>query len=60
MVSCKSPGALLRSMFTFPTKPVMPAFSSSSIKMSVASVWREENMHTRVVPQAAKSRESRR
>ena len=48
----------LRSMFTLPTYPVTPAFSSSSIKTSVASRWREENMHTLVVPPSMSSRAS--
>ena len=53
-------GPLLRSMFTLPTYPVTPARSSSSMSTSVASVCREENTATRVVPQAISSPASRR
>ena len=55
VVSCKMPGRPLRSMFTLPTKPVTPARSSSSMRIQVASVCREENMHTRVVPLVIRS-----
>lgn len=36
------------------------ALSSSSIKIHVASVWRDENMHTLVVPLVMRSPASRR
>ena len=48
-------GPPLRSMFTLPTAPHTPARSSSSMRIRVASVWREENMATRVVPEEIRS-----
>ena len=47
-------------MFTLPTYPVTPAFSSSSIRIHVASVCKEENILTRVVPLVIRSLANRR
>ena len=52
VLSSRSPGAALRSMFTLPTRPRRPLCSVSSISAQAASLWMVAKAENRMVPAA--------